>query len=766
LSGSARSSSIRAPFGNGRLGASMAALANPTTEAVDDAIRIPSGVECIAIVAQRHGLHVAAEQITLDNHLSGAELSAEEIANCAARVGLKTKHVRMTWRGLAHLRKALPVVVTLTSGGSMVLEALEGGDEALSVILLDPQAGEDAKLVVDRQNFENAWTREVVLLRRNYDLADDQQPFSLRMITGLILRERRIVRDLAICAMALSLFALAPIVFWRLLSDKVIYYGSLNTFTVLCIAMGVVIVFETIFAYLRSYLVLFITARVDVRLSEYVMDNVLKLPIDYFERTQVGIIGRDMNEIWRVRTFLTGQLFGTVLDSLTLFVFLPVMFFFSPLLTLVVLVLCALIVGWLVMMLPHYRKRTSAVLRAEGERGAFLFQTLQGIRTVKSLSLEDRQRRQWDVHVARIAKLKLEEGFLSAIIYAGVRPLERLAVNGAYALGVYFAITTHDPVYIGALFAFLMLTQRVSGPLLKMAQLINQYDEARCAITIVGKLVNQPKEEGAGDRGVRSPLSGHVEFAKVRFKYLGATSPALDDVSFEVPIGHTFGIVGRSGSGKTTVTRLLQRLHSDYEGLIKVDGIDVREYNVSHLRRGLGVVLQENFLFSGTIRENITAAKPHATVDEVVRAARLAGAEEFIDRLPRGYETHIYEGSPNLSGGQRQRLAIARALILDPKILILDEATSALDPDSEAIVNENIRRIASGRTVIVISHRLSSLVNSDAILVLDRGTVVAIGKHEDLLETCDIYSGLWHQQNRHLSLSKGEVVSLRGGARG
>ena len=436
--------------------------------------------------------------------LSGAELSAEEIVHCAARAGLKAKRVRMTWRGLSHLRKALPVVVTLTSGGSMVLESLEGSDEALSVILLDPNAGEDAKLVVDQQNFENAWTREVVLLRRNYDLADEDQPFSLSMIAGLIMRERRIVRDLAICAMALSLFALAPIVFWRLLSDKVIYYGSLNTFTVLCIAMGVVIVFETIFAYLRSYLVLFITARVDVRLSEYLMDNVLKLPIDYFERTQVGIIGRDMNEIWRVRTFLTGQLFGTVLDSLTLFVFLPVMFFFSPLLTLVVLVLCALIVGWLVMMLPHYRKRTSAVLRAEGERGAFLFQTLQGIRTVKSLSLEDRQRRQWDVHVARIAKLKLEEGFLSAIIYAGVRPLERLAVNGAYALGVYFAITTHDPVYIGALFAFLMLTQRVSGPLLKMAQLINQYDEARSAITIVGKLVNQPKEEG--NRRSRRPL--------------------------------------------------------------------------------------------------------------------------------------------------------------------------------------------------------------------------------------------------------------------
>ena len=184
-------------------------------------------------------------------------------------------------------------------------------------------------------------------------------------------------------------------------------------------------------------------------------------------------------------------------------------------------------------------------------------------------------------------------------------------------------------------------------------------------------------------------------------------------------------------------------------GLIKVDGVDVREYDLQHLRRSLGVVLQENFLFSGTIRENITCAKPHATFDEVVNACRLAGAEEFIERLPRGYETYIYEGSPNLSGGQKQRLAIARALILDPRILILDEATSALDPESEAIVNENIHRIAAGRTVIVISHRLSSLVKSDAILVLERGKFEAMGKHEDLLQTCEIYRGLWNQQNRH-----------------
>ena len=208
--------------------------------------------------------------------------------------------------------------------------------------------------------------------------------------------------------------------------------------------------------------------------------------------------------------------------------------------------------------------------------------------------------------------------------------------------------------------------------------------------------------------------------------------------------------MGRSGSGKTTVTRLLQRLHANYEGLIKIDGTDLREIDIGHLRSSLGVVLQDNFLFSGTIRETIAAATPGATFEEIVRAARLAGAEEFIERLPRGYDTFLQEGSTNLSGGQRQRLAIARALIGDPRVLILDEATSALDAESEAIVNANLLRIARDRTLLIISHRLSALVPADAILVLEKGRVYDIGRHAELVERCDIYRGLWHQQTIHL----------------
>ncbi|RXH16959.1 peptidase domain-containing ABC transporter [Bradyrhizobium guangzhouense] len=722
----------------------------------------PSGLECLVIVARQHGLHLTSSQLIHDNVLSGTEVTPSEIVKCASNSGMRAKVVRLDWNGLSHLKKALPAIVCLKDGSKMVLLRLDGDENSPRVVLRDPNVGEDALLVIDSIRFEEVWTGEIILVKRDYDISDETQPFSFGFITALIFRERRIVRDVAVAALVLGLLALAPIMFWRLLSDKVIYYKAFNTFYVLCLAMVVIVAFETMFFFLRQYLVQNLTARLDVKLSTYVFDKVLNLPIDYFERNQVGLIARDMREVFRVRTFLVGQLFGTILDSTTLIFFLPVMFFFSPLLTFLVLGFSGLAVAWLILMLPYYRKRSNAVLAAEGEQGAFMVQNLNGIRTVKSLALDARQKHIWDVHVARVAKAKLAEGMAGVTIQSVVRPLERLTVNAPYAIGVYLAISTNDPVYIGALFAFLMLSQRVASPLMQMAQLVNQLDEARSAVVIVGKLVNQLPEEGRSGHGVRTPLQGHVEFSGVTFKYKGAVSPALNNISFEIPTGTTLGVMGKSGSGKTTITRLLQRLHSDYGGLIKVDGIDVREYDVDHLRRNTGVVLQENFLFSGTIRENIAAAKPDATFDEVVRAARLAGAEEFIDKLPRGYETFIYEGSPNLSGGQRQRLAIARALIVDPPILILDEATSALDAESEAIVNANISRIAQGRTLIIISHRLSSLVNCDAILVLDRGAVNDIGRHEELLARNDIYGSLWHQQNSHAIASRRPRANLGG----
>ena len=264
---------------------------------------------------------------------------------------------------------------------------------------------------------------------------------------------------------------------------------------------------------------------------------------------------------------------------------------------------------------------------------------------------------------------------------------------------------------------------------------------------------NRPTETKARTTGRRPRIKGALSFMDVNFSYPGSTTKALDNVAFEVPAGTMLGLVGRSGSGKSTVTRLLQGVSRNYTGYLRLDGVDLREINLTHLRRSFGVVLQDNFLFRGTVRDNITAGRPGLTIDDVVRAARLAGAEEFIERMPAGYDTWIEEGSTNISGGQRQRLAIARAVICDPKLMILDEATSALDPESEALVNANLQRIGKGRTMVIVSHRLSSLVNCHQIAVMDRGKLMDIAPHHVLLERCEIYRTLWMQQNRHMNAS-------------
>ncbi len=389
------------------------------------------------------------------------------------------------------------------------------------------------------------------------------------------------------------------------------------------------------------------------------------------------------------------------------------------------------------------------VVRAEQAKHSHLVETVYGIRTIKSLALEARRRKEWDHRVAESAAARHELGLLANYPQTLSIPFERLIYSGCLAVGAYIVLATPEAINPGALVAFSLLSMRLAQPLVTIARLQLDLADVRGAIVQVASVMNTAPEVTRSD-GLRAPIAGEIAFKDVRFRYSSDAPYALDEVSFTVPQGGTLGIMGRSGSGKTTVTRLLQRLHANYEGMIKLDGMDLREIDLAHLRTHIGVVAQENFLFSGTIRENIAVARSDASFLDVARAAQMSGAEEFIERLPRGYDTFLEEGGANLSGGQRQRIAIARALLIDPPVLILDEATSALDAESEAIVNANLKRMSKGRTVLVVSHRLSMLVEADAILVLERGRVYDIGTHEELLHRCDIYKHMWYQQNRHL----------------
>jgi subfamily B ATP-binding cassette protein HlyB/CyaB len=708
---------------------------------------------CLVIAARYRGIRLTATQLVRDHQLGAVEMTPGQLVRVAEASGLRATITRLRWTDLFKLDKALPAILLLRNGGAMVILRTDSKPEAGAtpfIVLQDPNGPLDAPLLLDEARFNTACTGELILVKRDYRLRDENRPFGFGWIMGQLLQDRKVVRDLAICAVIMSFLALAPILVWRLLIDRVMYYGNMNTYAVICVVWVTLVVYEVIFGFMRRHLVAFVTIRTDAKLSTYIYEKVLNLPIEYFERTPTGEVLRDMGEIYKIRMFLAQHIFGTMLDALVIIIFLPIMFYYSVVLTVCVLAICAVICLWIVVMLPAVRRKVGAVAEAEGKKGSFLVESLHGIRSVKSLALDSLHRHQWDVWVAKGAEARFEEARVSNLVQTVVLPLDRMMTTGVFAFAVYLAVSTKDPTYIGALVAFMMLTGRVAQPLIQASHAIVELDDARLSLNHVSNLVNQPPEEGRSGTGIRTPFVGRVEFSNVTFRYSGTNTPALDRVSFTIPEGTVFGLVGRSGSGKTTVTRLLQMLHSNYEGLIKIDGNDVRQIDLNHLRSSLGVVLQENFLFSGSIRETIAAAKPDASFEEIVQAARLAGAEEFIERMPAGYETRIQEGSTNLSGGQRQRLAIARALITNPRILILDEATSALDADSEAIVNANLLRIAEGRTLIIISHRLSSLVAADAILVLERGKVYDIGRHEELLDRCDIYSGLWHQQHRHL----------------
>jgi ATP-binding cassette subfamily B protein len=652
---------------------------------------------------------------------------------------------------LHELKDTLPAIVLLKNGNALLLLDMSETAAGMVATLYDPTVGEATPLVIEAERLVMSMTGQVLLVRKNSDSLDEaaNQPFGLGHLIRELLRERRLFRDIAVAAAVMSLFALAPAIFWQLIVDRVLVYKSLPTLNVLVGGMAFIVLFETLFGYLRRTLILVATARIDARLSTFTFNRLLNLAIDYFERTPTGMVTRDMNEVWRVRNFLTGQLFGTVLDSMVLLIVLPALFWFSPSLAAVVLGIGVLMVVVVLGFLPFIRRRTARAFMAEGAQNAYLVETVQGVRTVKSLALEPQRRRAWDRHVATAARLRREAGSLVNLAQTTVAPLEKLMTSGVIAIAAYIAVTQDNPMMIGTLIAFGMLSQRVAQPLIQLAHLVQQFDEASRAVRTVAAVVNQAPEEGRGTGGLRTPLKGAIEFSGVRFRYPNAQNVALDNISFRVPSGSIFGIMGRSGSGKTTVTRLLQGLHRQYDGLIKLDGTDIRAIDLDHLRRSTGVVLQESFLFAGSVRDNIGAAMPGASFEQIVVAARLAGAEEFIERLPRGYDTFLEEGGTNLSGGQRQRIAIARALLTNPSLLIFDEATSALDPESEAIINANLQHIARNRTVVVISHRLSSLVMANAILVLDNGKALDMASHQDLLGRCDLYRRLWRQQNLH-----------------
>jgi subfamily B ATP-binding cassette protein HlyB/CyaB len=702
-----------------------------------------TGLICLTAVARHYGLDVSPEGLIHEYGLEPGEPGLDELVHVANGAGLQAAATTLEWDDLHGMADNFPILLRLKNGNTVVLSAVRKADEGEEAAIFDPLSNRPGFLFLKRETLLGAWAGEAILLKRRYSWKDADQPFGLKWFLPEIIRQRRAFTDVAITAIALHLIGFVVPIFMQITIDKVLLHDSYTTLEVIGIGAVSTILFDAFLGYLRNYLLLHSGAKIDIRVATHTFKHLLSLPISFFEQISAGVLTKHMQQISSLREFLTGRVFMTALDSLALFVFLPVLFFYSWHLAIILLgfalMLCAVVgaVSWLL------RRRLEELYKAEGERQGLLVEAIHGMGTIKALAIAPTLRQQWDARSANSIERTFEVGRTAAMGRSISQMIEKLLMVAIIWVG---ALDVMDKeLSVGALVAFNMLAGRVTGPLVQLVGLIQDYQQTSISVRMLGIVMNQRGEGGAAN-GLRPKLEGRLELDDVTFRYPGSLAPVLDGVSFQIPSGKVVGIVGRSGSGKTTLTKLIQGLHMVESGVIRLDGHDIRTVDLMSLRSQVGVVLQESFLFRGTVRENIAYAKPGAPLAEIVHVAKLAGAHEFIERLPDGYETKLEEGATNLSGGQKQRISIARALIRDPALLILDEATSALDPESEAVVRKNLRLIAGGRTTLIVSHRMAFIADADMILVMDQGRVADLGRHAELLARCEIYRQLWEQQ--------------------
>lgn len=710
-----------------------------------------TAVKCLALVGRHHGVDVSVERLIHDYSLEESEPNDQRIMRMAKDNGFKVKQTKLKWRQLRQMGQAFPVMAKLKNGNFVILVGLrqvedENGKIKEELAVFDPLADSKDFLFLDRKAIEKNWKGEVILLKRRFSLLDADQPFSLRWFLPEIVRQWTAFIDVIVAAFFMYLLALVVPLYFQIVIDKVLTNEAVNTLRVITVGIVIALAFDAMLNYLRSYLLLHATSKIDVRVATRTFQHMLALPMNYFERITAGVLTKHMQQGSKIREFLTGSLFLTLLDSAALVVFLPILYYYSWKLCLIVLFFSALLAATIGLLLGPYRRRLEALYVAEGDRQAMLVETIHGAQTVKALSMEPTQRKKWDDRSAQAIAMHYRVGKISIAATSISKLLEKLMTVAIVFVGANLVF--QDEITVGALVAFNMISGRVSGPLVQLVSLIHSYQECALSVRMLGEVMNRPEEAGLG-HGLRPVVNGRIEFENVTFQYTPTTAPALDGANIEIPSGKIVGLVGRSGSGKTTITRLVQGMYPIQAGLIRIDGLDMRELDIAHLRQNIGVVLQENFLFRGTVRENIGMAKSNATFKEIVHAAKLAGADEFVERMPQSYDTMLEESGSNLSGGQKQRLAIARALLTNPRILIFDEATSALDPESEAIIQKNLKSIAKGRTVIIVSHRLSTLTGCDKIVVMERGRVEHVGNHRALLDQSKVYQELWYQQMGH-----------------
>jgi subfamily B ATP-binding cassette protein HlyB/CyaB len=697
---------------------------------------IDTGLSSLCLIARYLGVPAEPGELAR-RHLAGSSgAAAEDLVRIARKLGLKARLVATRWDRLE--KTPLPAIVENRDGTFLVASRFLDGR------LLVQRPTEPRGRLVEHGEFAEAWSGRLVLLGRRAALAGLPDIFDLRWFAAAMRRYRHIIGEVLVASFFLQLLGLVSPLFFQVVVDKVLVHRSLSTLDVLMIGLVVVSLFEVILGALRTFVFSQTTNKIDVELGARLFDHLLALPLLYFANRRVGDSVARVRELENIRNFITGSALTLTIDLLFTFVFFAVMFLYSATLTFIVLGSLPLYVAISVVVTPIFRRRLNERFLRGADNQAFLVEAMTAAETVKAMAVEPQMQRRWEEQLAGYVEASFRTQNLGNIGSQAVQFVNKATM----VLTLYFgakAVIAGD-LTVGELVAFNMLAMRVAQPVLRIAQLWQDFQQTRISVARLGDILNTPRETAQRGAASLPPVRGAIRFEHVTFRYRLDGPAVLSDIALDLPAGQMIGIVGPSGSGKSTLAKLIQRLYTPESGRVLVDGIDLAMVDTTWLRRQIGVVLQQNVLFNCSVRENIALADPGMPLERVIGAAALAGAHEFILELPYAYDTIIGERGASLSGGQSQRIAIARALITNPRILILDEATSALDYESERIIQQNMRRIAAGRTVIVIAHRLSTVRGADRIVTIDRGRLVEDGTHEDLVRLGGRYAQLHRLQ--------------------
>ncbi|WP_165387768.1 RTX toxin T1SS ABC transporter subunit RtxB [Vibrio vulnificus] len=642
------------------------------------------------------------------------------------KVKITTKHSQFK-----NIDKIKTPAILFDSQGTPFILAKANKDKCLV-----QRPNKESPEVVSYHELNSTWNK------KSLEIKQAQSRFDITWFIPEFLQHKRVLSEILLFSFVLQILALISPLFFQVVMDKVLVHQAWSTLDVLVFGLVVTGVIEVVLRGLREYQYAHTANRIDIQLGLKLVKHLFGLPLMFFKSRQVGAIVTRVRELDTVREFLTGSMFTLTVELLFMFVFLYVMSLLSGPLTwlFIATIPCyALLAWWLT---PRMQAAIEKQFSHAAANTSFLTETVAGSETLKSLAVEPRFIRRWDEQTEKMVSTGYDVQQLNNRSNHLVQLLQKITSVAILWLGATEVLSLE--MTIGQLIAFNMMTNHIAQPLARMVELWGQFIQTRVAVEKLGDMLNLPVEQHTGSDIVT--LQGAVSFKNILFRYQPDIPPTINDLSLEIRGGETLGVVGTSGSGKSTLARLLLRLYSPEQGSITIDGIPLNHIHIQQLRQQVGVVLQENFLFNKSVSENIAQSKPEASLEEIIEAAKLSGAHEFILKLPMGYDTILAEGGQSLSGGQRQRLAIARTLLSDPKVLILDEATSALDDESQALIQSNMANIAQGRTVITIAHRLSTVRDCDRIIVLHQGAIVEQGSHQQLLTHGKQYKQLWQLQ--------------------